>query len=567
MIVVTAAEARRLDELTIRRYGTPGHVLMERAGAGATAVLLAQFPHVRKNAPVLVVAGKGNNGGDGFVIARRLRRQGVKAAVVLLGRQADVKGDAARALAALRRGHGVVSEAVAAAEIAQLPEKMQAAVLLVDAVFGTGLNAAVEGRYADVLQMMNAAGVPIFAVDIPSGLHADRGTPLGVAVQAEATATFGFAKIGQVIHPGVEYVGALAVVDIGIAPEALAEVRPRTRLSDAPEVAPLIPLRAAEAHKGTCGHVLVVAGSRGHSGAALMTAHAAARAGAGLTTLAGPASLNDVLASGRPEVMTALLRDRDGFVQFDEAQLRSMLEGKSAVVVGPGLGTHADAEKVVRFLLTESALPAVIDADALTCVARDRTLLKRAQAHLLLTPHPGEMARLLGSDTGAVQADRVATARAFAEEHRCTVVLKGARSVIAAPDGAAWINPTGNPGMASGGMGDALSGMLAALLAQGLTPAEAACLGVYVHGEVADHIAATHGQIGLLASDVIEGVPAGLQRLHTHMERPAIGSLSSETDAEREPRPSRRSQKKGPPRGERKSALENKNRNARKRAG
>src|SRR5512139_802998 len=365
MIVVTAAESRRLDELTIQRYGTPGHVLMERAGAGATAVLLEQFPHVRKNKRVLVVAGKGNNGGDGFVIARLLRRRGIKAEVVLLGRQAEVKGDAARALAALRRAGGVVAEAAGAA-IADLPAKMQQTTLLVDAVFGTGLNAAVEGHHADVLQMMNASGVPIFAVDIPSGLHADRGTPLGVAVQAEATATFGFAKIGQVIYPGVQHVGALAVVDIGIAPEAVAEVRPQTRLLAAPDVAALIPVRAPEAHKGSCGHVLVLAGSRGHSGAALMTAHAAARSGAGLTTLAGPASLNDVLASGRPEVMTALLPDRDGFVEFEEAQLRTLLAGKTAVVVGPGLGTHQGAETIIRFLLTETALPMVVDADALT---------------------------------------------------------------------------------------------------------------------------------------------------------------------------------------------------------
>jgi hydroxyethylthiazole kinase-like uncharacterized protein yjeF len=521
MIVVTAAESRRLDELTIGRYGTPGHVLMERAGAGATAVLLEQFPHVRRKR-VVVIAGKGNNGGDGFVIARLLRRKGVKAEVLLLGKQAEVKGDAAGALAALRRARGTIargtiSEATSGRDIAKLPAAMEGAALLVDAVFGTGLNAPVEGSYADVLHMMNASGIPIFAVDIPSGLHADHGTALGVAVQAEATATFGYAKLGQVIYPGVGHVGALAVVDIGIALEALAEVQPRRRLLDPAEVAPLVPVRAPETHKGNCGHVLIVAGSRGHSGAALMTGHGAARAGAGLTTVAGPASLNDVLASGRPEVMTVLLRDRDGFVVFDEAQIRSALEGKNAVVVGPGLGTHEDAQKLVSFLLAEVALPMVVDADALTCVARDRSVLKSARAQALLTPHPGEMARLLATDTAAVQLDRCGVACAFAQEHHCTVVLKGARSIIAAPDGSMWINPTGNPGMASGGMGDALCGILGGLLAQGLSPPEAACLGVYLHGEVADHIAAAQGEVGLLASDVIEGVPAGLKRLRTEL--------------------------------------------------
>jgi NAD(P)H-hydrate epimerase len=512
MILVTAAEMRRLDALTIERYGTPGHVLMERAGVGATAVLLAQFPHVRRRR-VVIVAGKGNNGGDGFVIARLLRKKGVRAEVVLLGKRQDVKGDAARMLAALRRSKVPLIEVTSAADVTKLATTLKDAVLFVDAIFGTGLNAPVQGWHADLLHLMNASGIPIFAVDIPSGLDADRGTALGVAIQAEATATFGFAKIGQVIYPGVDHVGALAVVDIGIAAEAIAEVQPRTRLLDADEVRPLVPVRAAESHKGTCGHVLIFAGSRGHTGAARLAAHAACRTGAGLTTLVGPASLNSILALGVPEAMTALLDDVDGLMRFDEAWVRALLDGKTAVVVGPGLGTHGDAAKLVRFLLREVALPMVVDADALTCIARDRAVLTGTRAQAILTPHPGEMARLLGSDTATVQGDRVSIARTFAAEHRCVLVLKGARSVIAAPDGSVWINPTGNPGMASGGMGDALSGILGALLAQGLPPAEAACLGVYLHGAVADHVAATRGEIGLLASDVIEGLPAGLARL------------------------------------------------------
>jgi NAD(P)H-hydrate epimerase len=285
------------------------------------------------------------------------------------------------------------------------------------------------------------------------------------------------------------------------------------RLLDAKEVAPLVPVRAAEAHKGSCGHVLVIAGSRGHTGAALLAAHAACRTGAGLTTLAGPASLNAIFCGGPPEVMTAPLRDVDGVLEFDEAEIRSLLHGKTALIVGPGMGTHLAAEKLIRFLLAEVALPMVIDADALTCLARDLRMLKNARTRSLLTPHPGEMARLLAGETIAVQADRVATARAFAATHDCVLVLKGARSVIATSDGAVSINSTGNPGMASGGMGDALSGILGGLLAQGLTPADAACLGVYLHGEIADHVAVTRGRIGLLASDVIDGIPAGLERL------------------------------------------------------
>jgi ADP-dependent NAD(P)H-hydrate dehydratase / NAD(P)H-hydrate epimerase len=527
MIVVTAEESRRLDALTIERYGTPGSVLMERAGAGATAVLLAQFPHVRRR-PVIVCAGKGNNGGDGLIIARLLRRKQVRAEVLLFGRATEMKGDAAAALKTAQRARVPITPILTATDLARVQPNVTAATLIVDAVFGTGLNAAVEGLHADLFHLLNASGVPIFAVDMPSGLHADRGTPLGVAVQAEATATFGFAKIGQVVYPGADYVGALAVVDIGIPAEALAEVQPRARLLEPDDVFRLLPVRAPEAHKGTCGHVLVIAGSRGHTGAALLAAHAACRTGAGLTTLAGPSSLNVVLSSGPPEVMTAPLADRDGLVQFEEQQIRATLEGKSAVVVGPGIGTHESAQQLVRFLVGEVRVPMVIDADALTCLAREPALLRGASGPVLLTPHPGEMARLLASDTVTVQSDRVATARRFAEEQRCVVVLKGARSVIAAArdtGGASlWINPTGNPGMASGGMGDALAGILGGLLAQGLSVADAACLGVYLHGAIADDLAEMRGPIGFLASDVIEGIPAGMARLRTFAPGPRLGS-------------------------------------------
>jgi NAD(P)H-hydrate epimerase len=262
--------------------------------------------------------------------------------------------------------------------------------------------------------------------------------------------------------------------------------------------------------------VLVFAGSRGRSGAALLTARAACRAGAGLTTLAGPGSLNTVFSLGAPEVMTAALADVDGQLRFDEGHVRSLLDGKSAVVVGPGIGTHEDAEKLVRFLLANVDVPMLLDADALTCVARQPEILAGARASTVLTPHPGEMARLVAGDSASVQSDRVGGARRFAGDHNVVLVLKGARSVIATSDGCAWINPTGNAGMASGGMGDALSGIIGALLAQGVGAAEAARLGVYLHGAAADRVAADRGEIGLLASDVIDSVPATLRSLRQH---------------------------------------------------
>lgn len=511
MFLVSAAEMRHLDERTIA-LGTPGYTLMERAGAGATEVLLQQFPRAR-DGRVVIIAGKGNNGGDGFIIARLLRAQRIMAEVILLARQEEVQGDALRALTALRKAGGRFVETVGEGALPQFSKEIDGAVLIVDAIFGTGLSTQVEGWRAEVIRRMNEARTPIFAIDIPSGLDADRGVPAGIAVRAQSTVTFGFPKLGQVVHPGVEYVGPLAVVDIGIDPRAVAELDPQASLLTAADAAALAPWRNAQAHKGTCGHVLVIAGSRGHSGAAVMTAQASARCGAGLTTLAGPQSLNAIFCVATPEVMTAAWSDHDGRVQFVASEVEAAVVGKSAVVVGPGLGTHRDVADLLRYLLATISSPLVLDADALTCVARDLSLLQRARGPLILTPHPGEMARLLDCDIAAVQGDRIGTARRFAHAHGVIVVLKGARTVIATPDGPMTINSTGNPGMASGGMGDALSGMIGALLAQGLAPRDAATLAVYLHGEIGDHLAEQHGPIGFLATDLIAGIPEGYARL------------------------------------------------------
>jgi NAD(P)H-hydrate epimerase len=513
MRLVTAEEMRALDRLTIEG-GTPGHVLMERAGQGATQVLLECVPRLRqRGSRALVVAGKGNNGGDGWVIARLLKRRGVKVEVALLGRAGDVGGDALRNLRAYKRLRGALFEVTDETGLGRLAKSAAAADAVVDALFGTGLNNPVQGLPAAAIEIVNTCGAPVLAVDIPSGLDAVSGRPLGTAVQAEATATFGFAKLGQVQHPGVRHCGALAVVDIGLSAGALEAVASRAALFETAAAARLVPRRDPEAHKGDCGHVLVIAGSVGHTGAAQLATRAAGRIGAGLVTVVGPASLYPVYAAGVREAMSARLPDDDGRIRFDPAALAELVAGKAAVVVGPGLGTHEGAARTVRWLLEHGDQALVLDADALTVLARDLALLRSAGRRCVLTPHPGEMSRLIGADTAAVQTDRVGVARAFATAQACTLVLKGARTVIAAPDGFVWINPTGNPGMASGGMGDVLAGAIGGLLAQGLPPADAACLGVHVHGLAADR-AAADGEIGLLAGDVAEAL------------RPALGALA-----------------------------------------
>lgn len=513
MRLVTAEEMRALDRLTIEG-GTPGHVLMERAGEGAVRVLLDCLPRLRKRGSrALVVAGKGNNGGDGWVMARLLKRRGVKVEVALLGRAGDVGGDALRNLRAYTRLRGALFEVADEAGLARLADAAATADAVIDALFGTGLNQPVHGMAAAAIEIVNACGAPVLAVDIPSGLDADSGRPLGTAVQAEATATFGFAKLGQVQHPGVRHCGALAVIDIGISTAALQAVPARAALLDRAAASRLVPRREPETHKGDCGHVLVIAGSLGHTGAAQLATRAAGRAGAGLATVAGPASLYPVYAAGVREAMTARLPDDDGRIRFDAVALAELTAGKAVVVIGPGIGTHEDARRAVVWLLERADQPLVLDADALTVLARDLGPLRGAGGRCVLTPHPGEMARLIGADTATVQADRVGVARRFAAAHDCTLVLKGARTAIAAAGGFVWINPTGNPGMASGGMGDVLAGAIGGLLAQGLSPVDAACLGVHAHGLAADH-AAAGGEIGLLAGDVADAL------------RPALGALA-----------------------------------------
>lgn len=509
MELVTAQQMRALDRMTIER-GTPGEVLMERAGEGAFQALLELFPHVRrKGARVLVVAGKGNNGGDGFVIARLLRKSGVRTTVALLASAEDVGGDALHHLKAYRRGRAPLREVLSQEDLSSLAPEMEKAALVVDALLGTGLRSDVRGLYADAIHLMNACGRPVFAVDVPSGLDSDTGQPHGTAVQAEATATFGLAKLGQVQHPGAPYCGSLVVVDIGIAEEALEESPPAAALLDGPSMAPLIPRRMTDSHKGTHGHLLLIAGSLGKVGASILAARASLRGGAGLLTVAGPESVNPVCAGAVPEAMTVPWRERDGELAADRERLRDVLSGKAAVAAGPGLGTGAGVRNTIRALLREYGGALVLDADALNVVATDTAMLKSAVGSVVLTPHPGEMSRLLGSDTATVQADRVGVARTFAAEHGCVVVLKGAATVIAEPAGFVWINSTGNPGMACGGMGDALAGLIGAFVAQGLAPAAAARLGAYVHGLAGDR-AAEGGMIGMTPSDLIEQIPAAI---------------------------------------------------------
>jgi NAD(P)H-hydrate epimerase len=517
--VTTATEMRELDRLAIETYGIPGVILMENAGAQAARILWQEYPDLQARR-VAVLCGRGNNGGDGFVIARYLHNSGVAVRVFIIGEPGDIRGDASVHLDMLRRA-GVAPEAVKTSESAQLVGARVAEYdLLVDALLGTGLKTAVSGVLQHIITAMNAAGRPIVAVDMPSGLSADTGTCLGEHVRADLTVTMALPKRGLLLYPGAEAVGRLVVVDIGF-PEAVREhAALRCHVLQAHTLAAHLPMRAADTHKGTYGHVCIVAGSPGKTGAGALASMAALRTGAGLASFALPHSLNAAMEAKLTEVMTIPLPESAPGVLGGEAtkQLMEWLEGKSALILGPGLGTHPETVRCVHEVLRQVRIPTVLDADGLNALATDPESFSGIQAPLVLTPHPGELARLRRTTTAAIQADRLTAAQDTARACKAVVVLKGAHTVIAEPEGALYINLTGNAGMATAGSGDVLSGMIGALLGQGYSPTVAAQVAVYSHGLAGDLAAATVGERALIAGDLLAALPRAFGQLERGYE-------------------------------------------------
>jgi NAD(P)H-hydrate epimerase len=504
---------QEMDRRTIDSFGIPGRILMECAGRGATRLFLEK---IYRSGPgrVGIVAGRGNNGGDGFVMARYLAQRKIDVSVFLLSECRAVKGDAATNLDLLKALNVPVREVAGPEQFAQYKSDMLHVSYWIDALLGTGLNSEVKGHFRRVIEFINARQRPVLAVDIPSGLNADTGEICGVCTQAAATATFGFPKIGHVVQPGAQYCGCVDVIDIGI-PECIAnQTNVRQRVITARKVKLIADRRSADDHKGRTGHLLVVAGSTGKTGAAAMTANAALRAGAGLATLCLPEALNPIAEAQLIEAMTTPLPDKGTGLLLEEAfeTLTEQAADKQALAIGPGLGTESHTRNLVLRVVRELELPLVVDADGLNNLVGHTALLKHRSTPTVLTPHPGEMARLTGLSTKQVQQDRLNIARKLAMDHRVCVVLKGARTVIAEPEGHVWINPTGNAGMASGGMGDVLTGMIGGFLAQGCPAVEAAVAAVYLHGLAADMLSRKMPW-GYLATEVSETIPRAIGKL------------------------------------------------------
>ena len=504
MKLVTAAQMRAMDRAAIEDFGLPGIVLMENAGTAVVAAC-AELLTQRGGYVVRVFAGKGNNGGDGFVVARHLHNAGCEVAVALLARGEELRGDAAtnHAIAA-KMGIPIVE--ITERNRARLRKMAAEADLIVDAVLGTGLSGEVTGLSREAIRAINGSPAPVVAVDIPSGVHADTGAILGVAVRADLTVTFGLPKIGLYQHPGAALAGDVRTADISLPASLTDNPDLRVELATAPLMRSLFPARAPAGHKGDCGRVAIVAGSRGFTGACALAAKGALRAGAGLVTMAMPDAVAPVIQGLVAEAISRPLPSTPEGTLAAAAldELLELNESMDAVVLGPGLTQHVETQTLIREVVARCRAPLVADADAINALARDAAPLLARRGPTVLTPHPGEFARLRHTDIASVQADRVNAATAAAREYGCVVLLKGAGTVTADADGRVVINPTGNDGLATGGTGDVLAGIIGGLLAGGAAPFEAAALGAYWHGLAADLIAERRSARTLIAGDLLD---------------------------------------------------------------
>jgi NAD(P)H-hydrate epimerase len=508
--LLSAEQMRCLDRHTIETLGVPGELLMESAGRVVVTEVLSELATGRS---VWVVCGAGNNGGDGLVLARHLHLLGVPVSIVWVGDPKRLRGEPA---ANWKRAQAV------GVPVAQARWRPHPGDVLVDAIFGTGLDRPVTGPAASAIRKLSGSrpACRVVAVDLPSGINADSGQLMGCAVEADVTVTLALPKLGLALEPGRSHAGRIVVGRIGIADEA-PQLGRAAELWTRRAAAARLPGRPADGHKGSFGHVLIVAGSEGKTGAAALSAEGAARAGAGLVTVACPESTNAVLEVKCTEAMTAPVPETaaHGFAADAEKPILDLAEGRDAVAAGPGIGRGDETLRLMRSLAEKIQRPMVLDADGLLAFVDAAAVLKARRAPTILTPHPGEAAALLGSSPAEVNRDRPAAARRLAEETGAVVVLKGAATVTAEPEGRCVVNASGGPILATGGTGDVLTGVIGGLLAQGTNAFDAGALGAFLHGWAADRLAERLGSTGVLAGDLAAEIPAALSSLRDALGR------------------------------------------------
>jgi hydroxyethylthiazole kinase-like uncharacterized protein yjeF len=518
MKLVTSSQMRNIDKGTIEGIGISGLQLMEKAGHG-TALVAKEMLGDPAGKEVIIFCGRGNNGGDGFVVGRYLSEWGAQVHFFLTARKNEIKGDAKVNL------EKAVDLDLPIVEILQkdaIPDRLRGD-LIVDGLFGTGFTGEITGYTKDIVEKINSSTIPILAVDIPSGLHADTGEFNGPCVKADRTVTMALPKIGHFFFPGKGMSGRVSVVDIGVPPHVVEEENMSLNLVTDEEVKRMLPRRPGDAYKGTCGRVVLIAGSTGLTGAACLASLSCLRAGAGMAILGTPQSLNPIMEMKLTEVMTHPLPDvrkKGALALRGLGGVRELLKWGDCCAIGPGLGQHHETIELVRRLVSKLEMPAVIDADGLNALAKDVSLLKECKAPLILTPHIGELSRLNGVPASEIAKDRIKYASEFAKEYNCVLVFKGAPTIISEPGGQTYVNPTGNAGMATAGSGDVLTGIIVGLLAQKMTlqkhedihkiMLDSALAGVYVHGLTGDLAKEEKGEMGMIAGDMMEKTPAAL---------------------------------------------------------
>lgn len=515
MKVITTQQMQEQEALCAKQYSITQTELMENAGRGA-AEWLNEFI-VRKSLPkeVLFVCGGGNNGGDGFVGARYMHDMGYKVNIVCLVKEQDLKGPAKNNYSKIKKIRKIsVYKILNSSHLEKAGQLFKNAFLIADCILGTGIKGEARGFSKQIIEFINSLSKRVISIDIPSGMDGNTGS--GVCVKAYATLTMGLPKVG-LLKPGAEdKVGYLNVVDIGLPRELVDNIKSNIEYIEQTDFLSLIPERPRTSHKGSFGHVLVLAGSPQYTGAAELCTLGALRCGAGLVTLGVPKILQSVYQIKLTEAIVLALHETEEGTLSEDAYPRIMkfIENVDSIALGPGIGNNPSTIKLVRKIISTSHKPLVIDADGVNAIAEELLVLRKAKAPLVLTPHPGEMARLLHTSVKSVQNDRWKITRELADKYGITIVLKGVNSVIAENDKKIYINGSGNPGMASGGMGDVLTGIIAGLLAQGFSPVDSARLGVYIHGTSGDMAARERGECGILAGDLVEKIPYVMNSLY-----------------------------------------------------
>jgi len=517
MKILSPKRMAKYDEYSIKTWGIPSAVLMENAGRNTYRLMKERY--LQNAGAIAIICGRGNNGGDGFVISRYALRDGFRTTVFLIGKRGELKGDAALNMELYASIGGEVVECTN--DIDALKRGIKEADILVDAIFGTGLSKETSGKEKLAIEAMNGSGRPVVSVDIPSGIDGKTGQPLGEAVRATHTFTYGYPKLGQVLYPGAYHSGKLTVIDISIPAFIEDTIGIDGIVADGELLRGFMRERLPWSHKGTFGHVVVIAGSTGKTGAAHMASLAALKVGAGLVTLIIPESLNGIMEAKLTEVMTYPVKDKGkGCLPLSAyKEIVDFIEDKDVVVMGPGLSQDRETMELVRKLNRNVKKPFVIDADGINAFQGSPGMIRTSKHGAVFTPHPGELARIMGVAPQAINADRIEAGRSFTERYGVHLLLKGARSILFSPGGEIIINPTGNPALAKGGSGDILTGFIGGFIAQGYSLAEASILAAYIHGYIADAWAGNGVDIDMLACDLLAGVGKAVQEIRDGKDR------------------------------------------------